>query len=141
MKAIGIVVAVLALSAGMVAQDAKKAGASLQGTWALASLNGKSLEGGQSLLLTFEGGKYHQTLDNTVNERGSYTIDTSHKPMTIDLMIAEGDDGGKTQFGIFEVTGDKLRANFGFPGATERPKDFTISESGLMFEATRRVKM
>ena len=140
-KLIGIVVAVLALSAGIVAQNAKKAGASLEGTWALGSLNGKSLEGGPSLLLTFEGGKYHQTLDNTVNERGTYKIDTSKKPMTIDLNIVEGDDAGKVQLGVFEVTGDKLRANLGLPGATERPKDFTISETGLMFEAARRVKM
>ena len=141
MKSIGVVVAVLALAVGTFAQDAKKAGASLEGTWALGSLNGKSLEGGPSLLLTFEGGKYHQTLDNTVNERGTYKIDRSKTPMTIDLAIAEGDDAGKTQLGVFEVTGDKLRANLAIPGATERPKDFTISETGLMFEAARRVKM
>ena len=141
MKAMGIVVAVLTLTAVTFAQDAKKAGASLDGTWTLASINGKSMEGGPSLQLTFEGGKYHQSLDNNVNERGTYKIDTSKKPMTIDLSIAEGDDAGKTQLGVFEVTGDKLRANLGLPGATERPKDFTISEAGLMFEAARRVKM
>jgi uncharacterized protein (TIGR03067 family) len=140
MKAIGTVVAVLALAVGAIAQDAKKAGASLEGTWALGSLNGKGLDGGPSLQLTFAAGKYHQTLDNNVNERGTYKIDASKKPMTIDLMIAEGDDAGKTQLGVFEVTGDKLRANLGFPGAPERPKDFTISESGLMFEAARQVK-
>jgi len=141
MKYIGILVAAIALTAGTTGQDAKKATASLQGTWAVGSINGKSLEGGSSLLLSFAGDKYHQTVDGTVNERGSYKIDTSKKPMTIDLIITEGDDAGKTQLGVIEVTGDKLRAHLNVPGSTQRPPDFTISETGIMFEAVKRAKL
>ena len=141
MKYIGILVTAIALTAGTAAQDAKKATASLQGTWVVGSINGKSLEGAPALLLSFEADKYYQTVDGNVNERGSYKIDTSKKPMTIDLNITEGDDAGKTQLGVFEVAGDKLRCNLNIPGSTQRPPDFTISEAGIMFEAVKRAKL
>ena len=141
MKYIGILVVAMALTAGTAGQDAKKVNASLQGTWAVGTINGKSLDGGPSLLLSFEGDKYFQTMDGTVNERGWYKIDTSKKPMTIDLIITEGDDAGKTQLGVFEVTGDKLRANLNIPGSTQRLPDFTIAEAGIMFEAVKRAKL
>ena len=59
------------------------------------------------------------------DERGTIKVDGTKKPMTIDLLINEGSDAKKTQLGIFEVTGDSLKAGFGDPGTTERPTDFS----------------
>ena len=102
----------MALTAGVLAQAPKpaakdaKAAAALDGTWVLTSINGEPLS--DELTLTIAGGKYHQTVGGTINERGTIKIDASKKPMTIDLAITEGSDAGKTQLGIVEVTGDTI---------------------------------
>jgi len=124
-------VAVMALTAGVLAQGAKDTtgAAALQGTWQITSLNSQTMpEGAPSLSLTFTGDTYHQTLGGEVNERGTIKVDASKKPMAIDLVIKEGDDAGKTQLGIIEVTGDTMRASLAAPGDTQRPTDFTVKE-------------
>ena len=144
MKHLAMVAMLLTLTAGALAQGAKPADpnaaalASLQGKWVIASLNGQSVgEGGMEVSLTFTGDKYAQTMNGEVNERGSIKLDASKKPMTIDLMITEGDDAGKTQLGVIEVTGDKLTANFDIPGAGQRPPDLSPREGSLLFMATK----
>ena len=88
--------------------------------------------------LTFTGDKYHQTLGAEVNERGTIKVDASKKPMMIDLIITEGQDAGKTQLGVFEVTGGEIRANLNTPGTTLRPPDFTIKEGFIMFVGKKK---
>jgi uncharacterized protein (TIGR03067 family) len=111
----------------------------LQGTWVVTSMNGQDAPAGApELSITFTGDKYHQALGGDVNERGSYKIDTSKKPMTIELTITEGQDAGKTQLGVFEVTADTLRANLDTPGANQRPSDFTAKEGSLLFVAKKK---
>jgi len=105
--------------------QAAKGATALQGTWATSSINGQTASEGNELTLTFEGNKYHQTFGGTVNERGTFKVDATKKPMTIDLSITEGNDAGKTQLGIFEVTGDTMRCSFNPPGSTERPVSLT----------------
>ena len=110
----------------------------LQGTWVITSINGQATpEGSPEMTLTFTGDKYHQTLGGEVNERGTIKLDKSKKPMMIDLIIAEGDDAGKTQLGIIEVSGDTVRANLDTPGLQQRPPDFTIKEGFVMFVGRR----
>ena len=131
----------IALAAGVLAQDSKgtKVAAALQGTWVIASINGQTApEGASEMTLTFTGDKYHQTLAGEVNERGTIKLDASKKPMTIDLIITEGTDAGKTQLGIIEVTGDAVRANLDTPGAAQRPTDFTIKEGFVMFVGKKK---
>ena len=84
----------------------------------ITSINGQTApQGSPEMTLTFTGDTYHQTLGGEVNERGTIKLDASKKPMTIDLIITEGPDAGKTQLGIFEVTGDTVRASLDTPGA------------------------
>ena len=90
------------------------------------------------MTLTFTGEKYQQAVGAEVNERGTFTVDASKKPMSLDLVIVEGSDAGKTQLGIFEVTGETMRANLDMPGAGQRPADFTIKEGGVMFAARKK---
>ena len=135
------IAAAIALTAAAPVQDAKDAGgaAALQGTWVVSSINGQTIpDGAPPLTLTFTGDKYYQTLGADVNERGSFKVDASKKPMTIDLIITEGDDAGKTQLGIIEVTGDTVRANLDTPGAGQRPTDFTAKDAGVLFVGRKK---
>ncbi len=141
MKHLLIALATVALTAQVGAQDPKTTNpaAALQGTWVVTSINGQSApEGSPEMTLTFTGEKYQQAVGGEVNERGTFVADGSKKPMTLDLVIAEGSDAGKTQLGIFEVTGDTMRANLDTPGAAQRPADFTIKEGGVMFAAKKK---
>ena len=117
-------------------QTAKSA-AALQGTWTMSSINGQAATEGKELKLTFDGNKYHQTLAGTVNERGTFKVDATKKPMTIDLSITEGSDAGKTQLGVVEVTGDTMRCSFNPPGSTERPASLT---EGAIVVAAKKSK-
>jgi uncharacterized protein (TIGR03067 family) len=114
-----------------------KGAAALQGTWALSSVNGQAATKGNELTLTFEGNEYHQTFGGTVNERGTFKVDATKKPMTIDLIITEGNDAGQTQLGVFEVTGDSMRCSFNPPGSTERPPSLT---EGALVVAAKKSK-
>lgn len=102
-----------------------KGATALQGTWEVSSINGQAASPGNELKLTFEGQKYHQTSAGTINERGTFKVDPTKKPMTIDLSITEGTDAGKTQLGLIEVTGDTMRCTFNQPGVAERPASLT----------------
>lgn len=102
--------------------DAKKAAEMLQGNWAITSFNGTDVPSEAEAYLVFSGTNYEQWVTNAVNERGSIKLDASAKPMTIDLVITEGDDAGKTQLGVFEVAADTLTMTLGMPGETVRPK-------------------
>jgi len=136
MTHLSLFVAAIAMATGVLTQGSKDTagGAALQGTWTLVTLNGQPApEGAPELTLTFSGDTYNQALAGVVNERGTIKVDASKKPMTIDLGIAEGDDAGKTQLGIIEVTGDTLRACFAAPGAAGRPTDFTVKEGVIVF--------
>lgn len=141
MTCFNLVISAIALAANVLAQEPavkKDPAAALQGVWVITAINGQSAEGPQELTLTFAGDKYHQTLNGEVNERGTIKLDASRKPMTIDLIITEGADAGKTQLGIVEVTGDTIRANLDSPGGQQRPTDFTVKETSLMFVGTRK---
>jgi len=135
------IIAGIALAAGVLAQDSKDttATAALQGTWVITSINGQPApEGAPEMTLTFTGDKYHQTLGGEVNEHGTTKVDASKKPMTIDLIITEGSDAGKTQLGIIEVSGDTVRASLDTPGAGQRPADFTVKDTSLVFEGKKK---
>ena len=143
MRHLAFVAMLLTLTAGALAQGAKPADpnaaalSSLQGKWVITSLNGQAVGEGMEVSLTFTGDKYAQAMNGEVNERGTIKLDASKKPMTIDLIITEGGDAGKTQLGVFEVSGDKLTANLDTPGAGQRPADFSQREGSLLFLATK----
>ena len=129
----------IALASPLSAQKPPAAAAALQGTWIFQSINSQSApEGSPEMTLTFSGANYQQAAGGQVNERGTFKVATAKKPMTIDLTIVEGDDAGKTQLGIFEVSGDTLRANFGRAGATTRPTDMTVKAETLLLVAKKK---
>jgi len=152
MTRIATLVVVVLMSAGLTAQGGgrgaaqgappaaaqpalDKALASLQGTWVINDINGQAPP---SMLLVFKGDKYEQVVDGTVNEKGTVKLDAAKKPMSIDLVIQEGDDAGKLQLGIVEVTGETMKLKLAFPADTARPKEFNPEQTSLMVNLTKR---
>ncbi len=113
---------------------------SLQGTWVLTTVNDQDLTAaGVEMALVIDGLKYSQVVNGEVNERGTIKIDPAKKPMTFDLNITEGDDAGKLQLGIIEVTGDVAKGLLAMAGGATRPADFN-SNDGAIFFIAKRVK-
>jgi uncharacterized protein (TIGR03067 family) len=113
--------------------------ASLQGTWLMTVSNGQDLAGsGQEILITITDDKYAQTVNGTVVERGSYKLDETKKPMTVDLAITEGDDAGMTQLGVVEVDGKTMYGKLAKAGVTTRPTDFATAEGFDTFTAVNK---
>ena len=114
--------------------------ASLQGVWLLTTVNDQNLsDQGVEMALAIDGTKYREVVNGTVDETGTFKLDATKKPMTFDLTILEGNDAGKVQLGIIEVTGDVAKGLFAEPGATTRPADFN-SNDGAIFFIAKRVK-
>jgi uncharacterized protein (TIGR03067 family) len=55
-----------------------------------------------------------------------YKLDTTKKPVTIDLKISEGDGEGSTAKGIIEVKGDELKLCYSM--SDQAPKKFESKE-------------
>ena len=103
------------------ADAVKKAVDQIQGSWQVVNFNGQDTSGTDARL-TFTGDKYEQSTAGSVEERGTFKLNPATKPMSIDLMIAEGSDAGKLQLGLYEITGETLSLSFAAPGDAVRPK-------------------
>ena len=110
----------------------------LQGTWVLTSPDGQGMMPGGELALVITGNAYAQTVNGEVNERGTIKLDPTKKPMALDLMIAEGNDAGKTQLGLIEVSGDTMKGALNTPGDSVRPSDFSPKEGVIMFVGKKK---
>ena len=123
------------------AQGAKPTGllAEVQGVWKMTTTNGQDVAAaGQDITVTITGNSYVQSVNGTVVEKGTFKIDESKKPMTIDITVVEGDDAGKTQLGVFELKGTTMTGKLGEPGTTTRPTDFSITEGFFTFVMVKK---
>lgn len=117
----------------------------LEGTWKLVSLevNGKKATQGdikKEQRMVIEGDKFSSTVDDKHSFKGTFKLDASKKPKTVDVAVTEGEFKGKTLLGIYEVSGDTLRACYAPPGK-DRPTEFSSKEgSGNYLYAYKREK-
>ena len=119
-------------------EDTRKELEKLQGKWAIATFNGQDVPSEAQSFLAFNGDKYEQWNNGSVDERGSIKIDPRTKPMSIDLIITEGNDAGKTQPGVYELTDSTtLWIGLTTPGNTTRPSAIANAELQVML---RKVK-
>jgi uncharacterized protein (TIGR03067 family) len=72
--------------------------------------------------IVFEKGTYEVLNKEEVVENGTFAIDASKTPHTIDLKIEKGEGQGKTQLGIYAFEGETLKCAFALPGASQRPE-------------------
>ena len=144
MHRIATLAAAMLFTGGVLAQGAKpptpaQAQASLQGTWVITSFNGQAPGADdQQIALIVTGDKYAQSQGGTINERGTFKVDTSKTPMAIDLNIVEGGDAGKLQLGVIEVKGDTLTCKLGQPGVGTRPSTMSMEEGYILVVAARK---
>ena len=124
---------------GQTAQDdTKKELEKLQGSWAIASFNGQDVPAEAQFFLAFNGDKYEQWNNGSVDERGTIKIDPRTKPMSIDLIITEGNDAGKTQPGVYELTDSTtLWIGLATPGNTTRPSAVANAELQVLLKKAK----
>ncbi|MBI3412268.1 MAG: TIGR03067 domain-containing protein [Planctomycetes bacterium] len=123
---------VLFLAGAQDAQDsAKKEMALLEGDWSMLSgeINGEALpeELRTEMRRVAKYGETTVTMSGRVYLKAKFTIDPTKKPKAIDYTFTEGPTKGKTQFGIYEIDGDKVKFCFSAPGK-DRPTEFTAKE-------------
>jgi uncharacterized protein (TIGR03067 family) len=106
----------------------------LEGTWTIVAAEIKGQKApeddlkGQQVQMVFKGNKYAQPIMGEIVEEGTFQIDPSKKPATMDMTIQSGKDKGKTQLCIYEIKGDTLKVSMADPGSKERPTSFTTTE-------------
>ena len=106
----------------------KKDKAQLQGAWTLVA----GERDGQAFSAEFmkdskriaKGDETTVTIQGQLFMKASFTLDPAKRPKTIDYSVTGGPYAGKTQLGIYELDGDKVKFCFSTPGK-ERPTDFT----------------
>jgi uncharacterized protein (TIGR03067 family) len=113
----------------------------LSGTWEAVSAveDGKELprpKGGVQAIV--DGPRWTLNVEGKAVNSGTQTVDPSKTPKTIDLVLAEGPEKGKTVLGIYELKGDELKMALAEPGGKDRPKDF--SGKGAALYVYKRVK-
>jgi uncharacterized protein (TIGR03067 family) len=124
--------------------DAKKADLpKFQGKWAIDSAvaDGKELpaEVVKVFSMTFKDDAY-RVLIGTEKTEGTFTLDASKKPKTIDIVPDNGPDRGKRQPGIYEIDGDKIKICAAQPNK-ERPTTFdTKDKTGYTLMILHREK-
>jgi len=117
--------------------DARKDLEKFQGNWLILTMNGQSVPPEAEAYLVFNGDKYEQWTGNDVSERGSFKVDVKAKPMTIDLIITEGNDAGHTQLGLVEFANDVMTVGFAAPGVTTRPATLDQAELWATLKKTK----
>jgi uncharacterized protein (TIGR03067 family) len=124
-------------------EDAKKDLKALQGTWKVTKLtfDGKDAPEDvvKKMVCTIKDDTYTMK-DGDKKESGTLKLDPTEKPKTIDFVIKEGDDKGKTQHGIYTLDGDNLKICMAKPGK-DRPKELSSKEdSGNILVVLKREK-
>ena len=118
--------------------DTKKELERLQGKWAVVTFNGQDVPSEAQAFLVFTGDKYEQWNNGSVDERGSIKVDPKTKPMSIDLIITEGNDAGKTQPGVYELPDSTtLSIGLAIPGNTTRPTAIANAELQVVLIKTK----
>lgn len=99
----------------------------MQGDWALASMTRDGMKvpdlDVQALFRSVKGNEYTIFRFERVVGKGTFKVDTTKKPKTIDLFQANAPADAKPVLGIYEFDGDELRVCYAPPGK-DRPKAF-----------------
>ena len=123
---------VVALTPLLLASSARAgddAAGAIKGIWAVETMSFDGVKvtddptaGPQ--LTAFDGTNYVQRKGSLITEEGTYELDPSKSPKSIDFVITKGPDAGKRQLGIYEVDSTTLRVCVAEPGGKKRPKGF-----------------
>lgn len=129
---------VLALGGVLLADDKadanKKDLEKMQGDWALASMTRDGMkfpdEDAQALFRTVKGDHYTVSRYEKVVGKGTFTIDATKTPRTIDFLPETEKDKSRAIRGIYKFDGDKLTVCYA-PAGKDRPTEFASKEGQM----------
>jgi uncharacterized protein (TIGR03067 family) len=137
----------LLLGAGWLTADDKseKDQEAFQGTWQLETLNqaGNAAPAEQlkGIVFLLKDNTYTISMGGKEVEKGTFKLDSSKKPKTVDFEIQSGNDKGKKQPGIYEIEGDTLKLCLAFPGESDRPKELAAkADTKTIYSVLKRQK-
>lgn len=115
----------------------------LAGTWSFTTL----IAEGNPVPAEYLKGATIVLKDNTfvmtsfgTTYKGTYSIDPSKSPKTLDISFTEGPEKGNTSLAIYELDGDNWKICIGLTGKS-RPTEFVSkSGSGHVLETLKREK-
>jgi uncharacterized protein (TIGR03067 family) len=112
------------------------------GSWRYEStiVEGKEVPGDalEDVRLNLEGDRFEMA-STSVTYRGTFVVDPTATPKTIDVTFSEGPEKGKVSKGIYELDGDTYKVCVGLAGR-DRPKTFTCEPgSGSAVQILKRV--
>ena len=116
--------------------------ARLQGTWRQIAYERDGVtdppdEQGWHPRATFDGNKFMVTLaDGSIAIRGTFELDTTRNPKSVDWHDTYGADAGQTFLAIYTLEGDLFTFCAALPGL-ERPTEFRTS-AGQVLRVSRR---
>lgn len=133
-KALALLMGSMLWSGGMTAVAADKAvpaggdTKALNGTWQVVSQSTEGKEDviprdGGDMVIVRDGNYTIQQSDMDVCA-GTFTVDTTATPMTVNNAMTSGEFKGKTALGIFDAKDDVVKFSWSRPGETERPAGF-----------------
>jgi uncharacterized protein (TIGR03067 family) len=146
-------VVVLVVTAGLLATSTALSGGEkksdkerLQGTWRAVSSEqgGKEDPNAGQHTLTFAGDKFTVKRNDKLMIEGTFKVDPSKTPKTIDMTITRIEEGnqekfkGKTSQGIYELKKGELKWCAAEPGSSERPTDFATAGTKHMLVTLKR---
>lgn len=110
---------------------------SIQGTWTIADaqLGGAPFpaQAAKSIVLKIDGGKYEVKSEGI--DKGTYTMDATAEPRTLDIYGTEGPNAGKHYRCIYELHGDALKVCYQL-GDGPRPTEFKSPKGTQIFLVT-----
>jgi uncharacterized protein (TIGR03067 family) len=139
-----IILAAVACFLGTASTDETKTDhKELQGKWIVTSgvIDGNQLPKEQIKgHLIHTGDKYSWSAGEGQEGSGTFKLDASKKPKTMDCVPADGPLQGQTVEEIYELNGDTLKICFVFPGS-KRPTEFkSDAGSGRWLFTYKRAK-
>src|SRR5438128_10673746 len=129
---------VFLLAADDAKDEMKKELAHLEGTWKFISIETDKMKLAEDALkeprLKLMGDKFTVTENPQAVFGGTFKVDPSKKPKTIDVTFTDGPEKGKVFQGIYELEGDTYKVCMNQEGKT-RPTEFAVKPgSGFVLE-------
>jgi len=139
-----VVGVVFLLVAGDAQDEVKKELARFEGTWKWVSIEMEKMKLSADALehprLKLMGDKFSVTEENNATFGGTFKVDPSKKPKTIDVTFGDGPEKGKTALGIYELEGDTYKV-ITDPAGKSRPTEFAVKPgSGHVLQVLKREK-
>jgi uncharacterized protein (TIGR03067 family) len=131
------------VSADDVKDDAKDDLKAIQGTWDLVRIerDGKALKAQEDTRAITTGNKFVIKTGDKVIAAGTFKLDPSKKPKTLETTYTEGPNKGKTLKGIYHLDGDTLKFCVATSPDGERPTEFkTKPDSGAFLAVYKKAK-